>query len=239
MMTMMGYGSAIMVAVTMLASITLLPAMLGVVKHRVNSARVPFIKPTADLRPRRQVGTVGRPGRRPAGSLRRSSGAGPGHPRDPGVLDAPGLRRRRQRRSDSTTRKAYDLMADGYGPGTNGPLQVVLDADGAGIPGPTLDTRSTGSGQPARGGLGGRAGDQRGRRPGDHHRHPDHLAAGRPHQRAAPAAARGHHPRRGRRVRRGGLGHRLDGARPRTSRPGCSSGCRGSSGRSSACRSWC
>ena len=31
---------------------------------------------------------------------------------------------------DSTTRKAYDLMADGYGPGTNGPLQVVLDTDG-------------------------------------------------------------------------------------------------------------
>src|SRR5215218_2249987 len=45
MMEMMGYGSAIMVAVVMLASITLLPAMLGVVKHKVNSARVPFIKP--------------------------------------------------------------------------------------------------------------------------------------------------------------------------------------------------
>src|SRR3954451_8253846 len=44
MMQMMGYGSAIMVAVVMLASLTLLPAMLGVVKHRVNSARVPFIK---------------------------------------------------------------------------------------------------------------------------------------------------------------------------------------------------
>ncbi len=47
MMAMMGYGSALMVAVTMLASITLLPAMLGVVKHRVNSARIPFVKPRA------------------------------------------------------------------------------------------------------------------------------------------------------------------------------------------------
>ena len=36
---------------------------------------------------------------------------------------------------DSTTRKAYDLMADGYGPGTNGPLQVVLDTDGTPLPG--------------------------------------------------------------------------------------------------------
>ncbi len=42
---MMGYGSAIMVAVMMLASITLLPAMLGVVKHKVNSARIPFVRP--------------------------------------------------------------------------------------------------------------------------------------------------------------------------------------------------
>ena len=31
MMTMMGYGSAIMVAITMLAAITLLPALLGIV----------------------------------------------------------------------------------------------------------------------------------------------------------------------------------------------------------------
>ena len=44
MLEKMGYGSAIMVAVVMLASITLLPAILGVVKHRVNSARVPFVK---------------------------------------------------------------------------------------------------------------------------------------------------------------------------------------------------
>ena len=43
----------------------------------------------------------------------------------------------------STTRKAYDLMADGYGPGTNGPLQVVLDTEGEPIPGATLDRVAT------------------------------------------------------------------------------------------------
>ncbi|MEU7599540.1 MMPL family transporter [Streptomyces sp. NPDC040724] len=32
----------------------------------------------------------------------------------------------------STTRKAYDLLADGFGPGTNGPLTVVARLDGAG-----------------------------------------------------------------------------------------------------------
>ena len=31
----------------------------------------------------------------------------------------------------TTTRKAYDLAAEAYGPGTNGPLEVVLDTKGA------------------------------------------------------------------------------------------------------------
>ena len=44
MMTMMGWASAVMVAITMLAAVTLLPALLGVAGKRVNSLRVPFIK---------------------------------------------------------------------------------------------------------------------------------------------------------------------------------------------------
>jgi RND superfamily putative drug exporter len=32
--------------------------------------------------------------------------------------------------SDSTTRKAYDLLAQGFGPGFNGPLQLVAEVDG-------------------------------------------------------------------------------------------------------------
>lgn len=34
--------------------------------------------------------------------------------------------------ASSTTRKAYDLLADGFGPGMNGPLTVVVRLDGAG-----------------------------------------------------------------------------------------------------------
>src|SRR5207249_1384476 len=34
-------------------------------------------------------------------------------------------------RSSSTTRKAYDLLATGFGPGYNGPLQLVAQVDGA------------------------------------------------------------------------------------------------------------
>ena len=50
MMATMGWASAIMVAVSMVAAVTLLPALLGITKNRVNSVKVPFIKrrPTWD-----------------------------------------------------------------------------------------------------------------------------------------------------------------------------------------------
>jgi RND superfamily putative drug exporter len=143
MMSMMGYGSAIMVAVTMLASITLLPAMLGVVKHKVNSARVPFVKPKPAYSPdaksarwaQRVVNKPLRYGGVAAVIL--------------GILAIPvfsmhlGFADSGNDPKDSTTRKAYDLMADGYGAGTNGPLTVVLDTDGARISGSTVNEVAT------------------------------------------------------------------------------------------------
>ncbi len=33
--------------------------------------------------------------------------------------------------SDTTQRQAYDLLADGFGPGFNGPLTIVVDGQGA------------------------------------------------------------------------------------------------------------
>ena len=46
-------------------------------------------------------------------------------PRHPHVLDAPGLHRRRNDPASTTTRQAFDALADGFGPGFNGPLIVV------------------------------------------------------------------------------------------------------------------
>ncbi len=143
MMTMMGYGSAIMVAVVMLAAITLLPAMLGVVKHRVNSARVPFIRPTATYDPdgssaRWAARVVARPVRYGgAAALALGILAIPVFSMHLGFADAG------NDAPTSTTRKAYDLMADGYGPGTNGPFQVVVDADGGKLPATTLERVTT------------------------------------------------------------------------------------------------
>jgi putative drug exporter of the RND superfamily len=143
MMAMMGYGSAIMVAAVMLASITLLPAMLGVVKHRVNSVRVPFVRPKPVDNPdaasaRWAARVVARPARYGgAAALILGVLAIPVFSMHLGFADAG------NDAPTTTTRKAYDLMAEGYGPGINGPLQVVVDTDGAAIPGAVLDTLST------------------------------------------------------------------------------------------------
>ena len=134
MMEMMGFGSAIMVAVVMVASITLLPAMLGVVKHRVNSARVPFVKQKPAYDPnaasaRWAARVVAKPVRYGvAAAAVLVVLAVPVFSMHLGFADAG------NDAPSSTTRKAYDLMADGYGPGTNGPLQVVLDNGGERIP---------------------------------------------------------------------------------------------------------
>ena len=140
---MMGYGSAIMVAVVMLASITLLPALLGVVKHRVNSVRVPFVKQKAADDPdaasaRWASRVVARPVRYGgAAALVLAVLAIPVFSMHLGFADAG------NDAPDSTTRKAYDLMADGYGPGTNGPLAVVLDSDGTRLPHAVLEQVTT------------------------------------------------------------------------------------------------
>ena len=44
MLTMMGWGSALMVGIVMLAAVTLLPGLLGLAGRRVNSLRVPFVR---------------------------------------------------------------------------------------------------------------------------------------------------------------------------------------------------
>jgi len=130
MMSMMGFGSAIMVAVTMLAAITLLPAMLGLVKHRVNSARVPFIKQkpayNPDARSARWTARVVAKPVRYGGAAAVILGilAIPVFSMNLGFPDAG------NDAPDTTTRKAYDLVADGYGDGANGPLQVVLETNG-------------------------------------------------------------------------------------------------------------
>lgn len=131
MMTVMGWASALMVAITMLAAITLLPAILGIVGKKVNAAKIPFIKQ--------------RPANDPSSGSARWAAKVVAHPVRYGVvatvilavLAAPvfsmrlGFTDASNDGSSTTTRKAFDLVADAYGPGTNGPFQIVVETNDA------------------------------------------------------------------------------------------------------------
>ena len=123
MMTTMGWASAIMVIVTMLAAVTLLPALLGLVGRRVNSLRVPFIKQ------RPADGSQSKSGRWAARVVAHPVRYGVTAAVILAVLAMPVFSMRLAFMDagndgpSTTTRKAYDLIADAYGDGVNGPLR--------------------------------------------------------------------------------------------------------------------
>jgi RND superfamily putative drug exporter len=129
----MGYATGLVVLVTVLAAITLLPALLGALKYRVYSRRARRAgrfessmshSPTA-ARFARMVG------RRPVAWLVGSvltllALAAPALGMSIGQSDAG------NEPEGSTIRQAYDLIAAGFGEGANGPLTVAVDLDRVG-----------------------------------------------------------------------------------------------------------
>jgi putative drug exporter of the RND superfamily len=132
-------SAAITVALTMLASLTLLPALLGFFGNKVLSRRQ-----------RAQMRATGPVAEEVTGFWRRWAGAIERRPVIPAVValgavvvialpifslhlglddagsDPPG----------TTTRHAYDLLAKGFGPGFNGPFQLVAE-----LPSPTDEAK--------------------------------------------------------------------------------------------------
>jgi putative drug exporter of the RND superfamily len=125
----MGFAAALVVACTVAVSVTLLPALLAASGRRVFGRRVrtgrraigsaAFRSPRAERLARLVV-------RRPVASLVLALVALL-------ALAAPALNMRLGQndpsgeRSSNPTRQAYDLVAQGFGPGANGPLVVVAD----------------------------------------------------------------------------------------------------------------
>ncbi|WP_406336524.1 MMPL family transporter [Streptomyces sp. NBC_00203] len=121
-------GTSLTVIFSVLAAITLLPALLGLLGTRVLSRRQ-----------RRKLAANGPEKERTSGAAARWSAGVQRRPRTiallalavMAVLALPVLGLRLgatdQGNDDAstTTRKAYDLLAEGFGPGFNGPLQVV------------------------------------------------------------------------------------------------------------------
>ncbi len=123
-------GAVAVVLVVMLASVTLLPAMLGFVGSKIDRLRVPFVnrRATGD---RRSVSyrwsrvVQHRPW--PAAIICvvvLLALAAPARNMHFGFPDAG------NNPKSFTTRRAYDLLAQGFGPGINGPLFLIVTANG-------------------------------------------------------------------------------------------------------------
>ena len=127
-------AASLTVVLTVAASVTLLPALLSLIGTRALSRRE-----------RRRLAEHGPEPEMPTGFAARWSAFVERHPKLLGalavavmaVLALPtfslhlGTSDQGNDPKTSTTRQAYDLIADGFGPGVNGPLTLVTEVDGA------------------------------------------------------------------------------------------------------------
>ena len=125
----MGYGTAIAVIVAVSTAVTLLPAVLARLGHGIDRGRLPWAKRNAGTNPRGLVSRVaGLVARRPKLVLVATLAllltmAIPVLSINMGTADAGTAP------SSTTKRQAYDLLAEGFGPGFNGPLLIAVDKE--------------------------------------------------------------------------------------------------------------
>ncbi|MBI3747303.1 MAG: MMPL family transporter [Chloroflexi bacterium] len=131
-LTWMATSAVFAVAVTILAAMTLLPALLGLLGHRIERWHIPQFGRTASAATSDRSGTRGWAGwtsrvvARPWPYLLASLGillvlAAP-------ILDLrSGMPDQGSASPATTQRKAYDLLAQGFGAGINGPILLVVD----------------------------------------------------------------------------------------------------------------
>jgi putative drug exporter of the RND superfamily len=141
LITVLGQAAAIVVVVAVLASMTLLPALLGLCGDRIESLKV-----GRDRRPTLGHSKLwerwgGRLARRPGvfaiGSVMLLLAvAAPVRDLGLGLTDSASAPK------STTVRQAYDLMTASYGPGSNGPLLVTADLGSEKATGPD-DARVT------------------------------------------------------------------------------------------------
>ncbi|WP_116950044.1 MMPL family transporter [Jiangella endophytica] len=134
MLTEMGLAAAVTVAIAVVIALTLLPALFGFAGRRMLS-RLPGLRsragdPEDDDVPRASRRWAGLITRHPVVALT-ASVAGLAVLALP-VLDARfGLPDEGTYPAGTTQRQAYDLTVEGFGPGFNGPLLVIVDGEGA------------------------------------------------------------------------------------------------------------
>jgi putative drug exporter of the RND superfamily len=130
--TKLGIGSALGVLTTVLIANSLLIAVLAKLGHKVDRIKVPFLRPIDDSEAARERTPIARWGRfvtshhKPIfvillviGLLLATSSA----------LVRLGASDQGTQPTDQTARRAYDLLAEGFGPGFNGPIPIVVDVN--------------------------------------------------------------------------------------------------------------
>ncbi|MFF9759821.1 MULTISPECIES: MMPL family transporter [Streptomyces] len=139
MLTKMGIAAAGTVALAVLIALTLIPALLGYAGRRVRPAGEKsrlFGGGRAAKRPQRpNMGTrwASFVVRRPLAVLLLGV-VGLGAAAVPAASLELGLPDDGSQPTSTTQRRAYDLLSEGFGPGFNGPLVVVVDAEGSDDP---------------------------------------------------------------------------------------------------------
>jgi RND superfamily putative drug exporter len=131
--TKLGIGAALGVLTTVLIANSLLIAVLAKLGHKVDRWKVPFLKQMDDSEAGREKSLLGRWGRfvtrhaKPifvivlvAGLILAGTSA----------LVRLGASDQGTQPTNQTARRAYDLLAEGFGPGFNGPIPIVVDVKG-------------------------------------------------------------------------------------------------------------
>ena len=132
--TKLGIGAALGVLTTVLIANSLLIAVLAKLGHKVDRLKIPFLRPIDDSEAAREKTLIARWGRfvtghaKPVfwillaiGLLLAGSSA----------LVRLGASDQGTQPTNQTARRAYDLLAEGFGPGFNGPIPIVVDVNGA------------------------------------------------------------------------------------------------------------
>ncbi len=131
--TKLGVGSALGVLTTVLIANSLLIAALAKLGHKVDRLKVPLLRPLDDSEAAREKTLVARWGRfttahaKPVFVILLVGGlllAGTS------ALVRLGASDQGTQPTEQTARRAYDLLAEGFGPGFNGPIPIVVDVNG-------------------------------------------------------------------------------------------------------------
>ena len=131
--TKLGIGSALGVLTTVLIANSLLPAVLRLLGHRVDRLKVPLLPAIDDSEAARERTLVAGWGRFVTANARFVFPVV--------VLIVLGLAStslfvrlgaadQGTQPTEQTARRAYDLLAEGFGPGFNGPIPIVVDVNG-------------------------------------------------------------------------------------------------------------